>query len=170
VSWITPAAFLLAATIFFAATWPHATRIVVRPWEYPIAAVSWLREARVAGNVVTFFDWGEYAIWHLAPRVRVSMDGRRETVYPRAVYDEDQQLLYGVGRWDALLHRDAPAAVLMSRRFAADNLLRLSPAWRVAFEDAACTLFVRVGSPEERALLATPRPAAVPDEADVSFP
>ena len=31
--------------------------------------------------MVTFFDWGEYAIWHLQPRVRVSMDGRRETVY-----------------------------------------------------------------------------------------
>jgi hypothetical protein len=34
-----------------------------------------------AGRVVTFFNWGEYAIWHFGPRLRVSMDGRRETVY-----------------------------------------------------------------------------------------
>ena len=27
------------------------------------------------------FDWGEYVIWHLGPQVRVSVDGRRETVY-----------------------------------------------------------------------------------------
>jgi hypothetical protein len=34
-----------------------------------------------SGRVVTYFNWGEYAIWHLGPRLRVSMDGRRETVY-----------------------------------------------------------------------------------------
>src|SRR4029079_8387051 len=33
------------------------------------------------GRMLTFFDWGEYAIWHLGPEVKVSMDGRRETVY-----------------------------------------------------------------------------------------
>jgi hypothetical protein len=33
------------------------------------------------GRLVTFFNWGEYAIWHFGPRLRVSMDGRRETVY-----------------------------------------------------------------------------------------
>ena len=33
------------------------------------------------GRIVTFFDWGEYVIWHFGPRLRVSMDGRRETVY-----------------------------------------------------------------------------------------
>jgi hypothetical protein len=37
--------------------------------------------AGLNGRMVTFFDWGEYAIWHLAPQVQVSMDGRRETVY-----------------------------------------------------------------------------------------
>jgi hypothetical protein len=33
------------------------------------------------GRLVTFFNWGEYAIWHFGPRLRISMDGRRETVY-----------------------------------------------------------------------------------------
>jgi hypothetical protein len=45
-------------------------------------------------NVLTWFDWGEYAIWHLSPAgIRVSMDGRRETVYsPRVL--EDHQAFY----------------------------------------------------------------------------
>ncbi|HYN07997.1 MAG TPA: hypothetical protein VES67_11450 [Vicinamibacterales bacterium] len=34
-----------------------------------------------AGRIVTFFNWGEFVIWHFGPRLRVSMDGRRETVY-----------------------------------------------------------------------------------------
>jgi hypothetical protein len=33
------------------------------------------------GRLVTHFNWGEYALWHLGPRLRISMDGRRETVY-----------------------------------------------------------------------------------------
>lgn len=37
--------------------------------------------AQLSGRMLTFFDWGQYAIWHLAPAIQVSMDGRRETVY-----------------------------------------------------------------------------------------
>jgi hypothetical protein len=44
-------------------------------------AIAYLRAHHVRGNMLTYFDWGEYAIWHLSPDVRVSMDGRRETVY-----------------------------------------------------------------------------------------
>jgi hypothetical protein len=43
---------------------------------------------RLQGRMLTFFDWGEYAIWHLGPDVKVSMDGRRETVYSEDVIDK----------------------------------------------------------------------------------
>ena len=33
------------------------------------------------GRMLTWFDWGQYAIWHFSPAIQVSMDGRRETVY-----------------------------------------------------------------------------------------
>ena len=32
------------------------------------------------GKLLTWFDWGQYAIWHFAPNLKVSLDGRRETV------------------------------------------------------------------------------------------
>jgi hypothetical protein len=37
------------------------------------------------GRLVVWFDWGEYAIWHLPRSLSVSVDGRRETVYSDAV-------------------------------------------------------------------------------------
>ena len=37
------------------------------------------------GRMLTFFDWGQYAIWHLSPAIQVSMDGRRETVYSEKI-------------------------------------------------------------------------------------
>jgi hypothetical protein len=51
---------------------------------------SWLPEPEAAayvsahhlqGNMFTWFNYGQYAIWHFWPAIRVSMDGRRETVF-----------------------------------------------------------------------------------------
>src|SRR5262249_45889468 len=40
-----------------------------------------------SGRVWTTFDWGEYGIWHFGPALRVSIDGRRETIYSDAVLE-----------------------------------------------------------------------------------
>jgi hypothetical protein len=53
-----------------------------------------LRQAQ-PGRLVTFFDWGQYAIWHFGPRLRVSMDGRRETVYSDLRLEEHAAILEG---------------------------------------------------------------------------
>ena len=45
-------------------------------------AVRFLRAGSPNTRLLTWFSWGEYAIWHLSPRgILVSMDGRRETIY-----------------------------------------------------------------------------------------
>ncbi len=79
---VTAAALVLALVV----RWPAATSI-------DLASATWLPEADVVtylrnherdARVLTYFDWGEYAIWHLSPTMKVSMDGRRETVYSTA--------------------------------------------------------------------------------------
>jgi hypothetical protein len=50
-------------------------------------AVAFARANHLRGRVLTFFDWGEYAIWHLWPDIQVSIDGRRETVYSASQID-----------------------------------------------------------------------------------
>jgi hypothetical protein len=50
-------------------------------WAPEAEAVVFLRDNHLRGRLLTWFDYGEVAIWHLAPRLRVSYDGRRETVY-----------------------------------------------------------------------------------------
>ncbi len=55
-------------------------------WIPDRAAAMLLREASPGARVLTWFDWGEYALWQLSPAgIRVSMDGRRETVYSEQV-------------------------------------------------------------------------------------
>ncbi len=60
-------------------------------WAPEAEAVQFLRDNPIRGRMLTYFDYGELAIWHLAPRVRVSYDGRRETVYSEAVQQAHQR-------------------------------------------------------------------------------
>ncbi len=48
-------------------------------------AVALLNQQPAGKRILVWFNWGEYAIWHLSPRMQVSIDGRRETVYSNAV-------------------------------------------------------------------------------------
>jgi hypothetical protein len=48
-------------------------------WAPDLAAAPGLQGAR--GTLWTAFVWGEYALWHYGPALKVSIDGRRETVY-----------------------------------------------------------------------------------------
>lgn len=48
-------------------------------------AVVFARQNNLRGRVLSWFDYGEYAIWHLSPTLKVSYDGRRETVYSERV-------------------------------------------------------------------------------------
>ncbi len=64
------------------------------PWATDREAVTRL-SAAPPGRLVTYFDWGEYAIWQLGPRIRVSMDGRRETVYSQSLLAQHDEVVRG---------------------------------------------------------------------------
>jgi hypothetical protein len=59
-------------------------------------AVAFMRSNGLHGRLLTGFNYGEYAIWHLAPQLRVSFDGRRETVYSDRVKDAHLQFYNGL--------------------------------------------------------------------------
>lgn len=75
-----------------------------------IAAAAFAPPA-VHGRLVLPFNWGEYALWHFGPRLRVSTDGRRETVYTQETVN--LQAAIGIGRADGLefLARERPEYV-----------------------------------------------------------
>jgi hypothetical protein len=64
-----------------------------------------------AGRLAVWFDWGEYAIWRFGPGLRVSMDGRRETVYSARTIDEQAALGRGESAGTAFLERTHPEYV-----------------------------------------------------------
>jgi hypothetical protein len=61
-------------------------------WAPDLDAAGMLMSPSVAGRLMVPFNWGQFAIWHFSPRLRVSMDGRRETVYSDAVLAQQTAL------------------------------------------------------------------------------
>lgn len=119
---------------------------------YPQGPVELLSKAGIQGNLATFFNWGEYVIWHLGPEVQVSIDGRRETVYPDSVYQESLRFLHGVGDWDALLEKRPTDLALVPRAYPVFNLLTLKGGWELVHADTLAGLFARTGSERLRAI------------------
>jgi hypothetical protein len=69
---------------------------VTGSWIPDRAAAAFLREHRPGARVLTWFDWGEYALWQLSPSdIRVSMDGRRETVYSAGLIHDHERFYRG---------------------------------------------------------------------------
>src|SRR5262249_27057667 len=80
-AWL-PAGALAGALFLSTSALPHLSCIRITPeigGGYPARAVALIRESGVDANLAIDFDWGEYALYHLSPAVKVSVDGRRET-------------------------------------------------------------------------------------------
>ncbi len=127
------------------------------------AAVGLLRGA-APGRLVTFFDWGEYAIWHLGPAVRVSMDGRRETVYSDARLEEHAAILEGRRDGLAALAVWRPEYVWLPATSARTREWLVAEGYRVEHESDQSFVAVRADLPS----LAPPTPA--PPSATACFP
>lgn len=111
--------------------------------EYPREPVGYLKSIDRPFNLAVHFTWGEYVIWHLGPGVQVSMDGRRETVYPDSVYHAYLAFQTGEGDWRDHLEDPPADLALVTRAGPAANLLELSPGWTRHFEGSVGVLYAR---------------------------
>jgi hypothetical protein len=76
-------AALLAAVVLVARPSTRCLEIA-GDWSPDLMAAETLRANGASGRLVLPFRWGDYAIWRLAPKLRVSIDGRREVHSERA--------------------------------------------------------------------------------------
>jgi hypothetical protein len=137
---------------------------------FPVRAVAVLKAAGVQGNMATEFNWGEYVIWHLGPQIRVSIDGRRETIYSDAIYRENLDFMHGRGQWDRLIDRPETQLALVHRSRPVFNLMKQKPGWILVYQDALCALFAREGSPVLTQTRQTPVPDLPADGGGLPFP
>lgn len=124
---------------------------------YPVQAVQLIKQSGVKGNLAGEYNWGGYVIWHLWPDIKVSIDGRRETVYSREIYEINLGFLLAIDRWDRLLNDYPTDLVLVNDHSPIYNLMRYQADWRLVFEDQGSALYVRRGNHLEIPLIETAR-------------
>ena len=131
----------------FAADWRRkGLELEVDPRLAPVLATRFLADHELGPNLATRLDWGGYALYHLWPRYRVSIDGRNVTVYPQvfvadqvAAYDRGEPLA-GLRAW----HVDAALVESVGPGF--EGMAR-DPGWTLVFRDPLAAVFV----PRQRA-------------------
>jgi cytochrome b561 len=164
--------FLVMAFACLGLTTPYLRQVIVDRESFPVEAVRTIAASGVRTNMATEFAWGEYVLWHLGPGVKVSTDGRRETVYSDAAYEETLQFMYGYDKWDAVLdHAGVDLALVPTTTWPTFNLMRLKSGWTLIYQDDRSALFGRDGSVTServRATHASNPPARAADE--MSFP
>ena len=109
--WIVDAAAMAAVWLVVAGGAARCLAIQGE-WVPDLRAAAALRSAS-PGRLMVPFDWGEYAIWHFGPALRVSMDGRRETVYSQRTIELQDAVMSGAPDGMAYLLRERPEYVWM---------------------------------------------------------
>jgi hypothetical protein len=106
-------------------------------------AMEFVRNHRLGGRMVTFFDWGQYAIWHKPDDLRVSMDGRRETVYSERSVDLHLDMY--LAKQDGLAYLDGLQAdyVWVPKELPLAGGLMKSAEWVPVYRGARSIIFSR---------------------------
>jgi hypothetical protein len=81
---LAAAAIVLAALNVWQVTRAFGCLRMDHSREADVRGATFIRANHLHGRLLTYSDWGVYAIWHFAPALQVSIDGRREFVYPLA--------------------------------------------------------------------------------------
>jgi len=129
---------VLALCIFFAAGihtihGHRPTAIIVEARNHPFNSMRFIRENKLAGNIVVWFNWAQSALWYLNESSRVAFDGRFRTVYPKSV-EEAYFHFHGMGdRWSNILDNYDTHMVLMPGSWPGVEELSMRKDWRVAY-------------------------------------
>jgi hypothetical protein len=125
---------------------PYATCLTIAGGWVPEAdAARFIQVNRLKGRMLTWFDWGEYAIWQFGPDLQVSMDGRRETVYTDGTIQAHRKFYAADETASTYLRALNPDYIWLPKRLPISSTLR-SAGWFAAFEGPVSIVFARAGA------------------------
>jgi hypothetical protein len=119
--------------------------LAAAPGPFPAGAVEFMRRNSLKGNLLCYFDWGEYLIWHTAPESKVFIDGRYDTVYPERVIRDYVRFNFALPGAERVLVDYPHDFAIIPPTAKAYGLLRRQTGWRLIYQDKSAALFARSG-------------------------
>jgi hypothetical protein len=86
---------LIAITLQTFALEKRLTNFSVERGRYPVDAIQFMADRQLEGKLVVAFNWAQYTLAALSPRITVGFDGRYDTCYPLEVVDMHFDFLLG---------------------------------------------------------------------------
>jgi len=117
---------------------------------FPVAAVDYLEEEELRGNIYNLYQWGGYLIWRLYPEEQVFIDGRAD-VYGDQFIEEYLEVYRARRGWRDILERYKVDLVIIERDSALATILREDTNWQKKYEDELAVIFVKVGDAAAKA-------------------
>lgn len=155
--WLVPAA-IAAAVLAMVITSANLTHLWIDSRHTPEPeAIALLRAQPAPRRLLVWFDWGEYAIWYLSPAMRVSIDGRRETVYSDALQDRHLRFYFDAPGGASLPRELAADYVWIPRVLPAAQRLELDTTWLRIFAGEQSVIFARRGLAAAAPIIAVAR-------------
>jgi hypothetical protein len=137
---------ITVAIVLAAVTGMFSPWLAVDVREYPIGAVTFMKQHHIYGNVLGNFVWGQYLIWHLEPDSKVFMDGRYDTVYPQPIIDQYLEFVSGQPAGSKVLRAYPHDLILMPLKTPVVSMMESAPGWKLVYRDGNCELFARADS------------------------
>ena len=120
----------------------HAITMEAPREQYPVAAVDFIRQHELRGNLLVFFDWGEMCLWEL-PGSRVSIDGRLDTCYPTEVITAHWKFYNGESFDRATLDVSQATLALLPSKLAGSLALAKQDGWQAVYFDNLAVVLVK---------------------------
>jgi hypothetical protein len=129
------------------------TRIGAESDPLPRRSVEFIKSNGFTGNLWLPLHWGGYCLYHLAPLVKVSIDGRWATAYPLEAMQDNMRFAYEGqnGEWEKILDRYGADMALIESGNPAVKEMRSDPDWAWVIGERHAGLIVRKRQIENRA-------------------
>jgi len=118
---------------------------------FPVKMIQQQQSVLASGRLLTTDQWGDYLIFHYAPRMKVFIDGRSD-FYGSELGNEYFRLMQGSWDWDAILRRQRFEVALLPAEWPLASMLKQSHDWQVVADDGKSLVFVRRASMAQSAL------------------
>jgi hypothetical protein len=112
------------------------------PKTTPVAAVKFLEEVGVPGNMYNNDEFGDYLIYSTWPRYRVFFDGRSD-MYGTNMLKEYMQVRSFKDGWEKILEKYGINWIFFNRNSSLARFLKERKDWVLIYQDEVAVIFVR---------------------------
>ena len=110
---------------------------------FPSAAVDFVLQNNLPGNMFSYDQYGGYLIYRLYPKYKVFVDGRSDFYRQGAVLDEADSIKLVKADWNELLDKHAVEWMLLKRGEPLAQVAVLSGKWASVYEDSISQVLIR---------------------------